>query len=136
MTLHTHFKRLVAPLALVLLTACAVGPAKTPEQIVGERAAARWQSLMQGKFEESYKMLEPTYRKNNTFAQYDAATGKALQWVGAEVFRVKCEAEKCDVRLSISVKSPIPNRFNGNITNTVDEVWMRDGGQWWLQVAR
>jgi hypothetical protein len=133
MTLHKHFKRLAAPIALSLLTACAVAPPKTPEQIVGERAAARWQSLMQGKFEDSYKMHEPEFRKNNTFEQYDASTGKSLPWVGAELFRVKCELEKCDARFSVSVPSPIPNRFSGNITTVVDEVWILVDGQWWLQ---
>ncbi len=117
-----------------MLTACALTPKGPPEDVVRARASERWQGLMFGKYDLSYKMTPPSYRKDTDFDKYRATFGPGIQWTGFEVIRVNCESEKCNVRLQVDAKSPVTQRYAGTISTAVDETWVLEEGQWWLSV--
>jgi hypothetical protein len=132
MRFFTSVRATAAALAACLLAACATGPGAPPEVLVKERALARWNALIASKLEDSYKLHAPSYRAVISFERYRATIGGSMQWTGAEVIKVECEAEKCAVRLKIDANSPVPMRFKGTLSTGVDETWLLEDGQWWL----
>ena len=117
---------------VVLLTACASFKPKTPEEIVKERATARWQAMIPRDFAKAYTFLAPSYRKIASAERYESSFGTAVDWKSAEVVAVNCEAEKCTVRIKIVSQPIVPTLFKGTITTSVDEEWLLEDGQWWL----
>lgn len=126
--------RAAALAAALALAACASNSAKTPEQIVAERAEARWQHLIKQDFAGAYAYLTPAYRDVVPEAQYRRRFGSAGAWTNAIVHEVKCEPEACTVKVRITTKLHLPN-FAARlpeISSYIDERWVREDGQWWL----
>ena len=76
---HPSMKRastLMLCAGVVLLTACASFKPKTPEEIVKERATARWQAMIPRDFAKAYTFLAPSYRKIAS-AELQAAAASA-----------------------------------------------------------
>lgn len=120
--------------AALLLGACASlpGTAAAPEDIVRERAEARWKSLIAGDWEKAYSLTAPSYRAVVDLDRYRAKVGKAATWVGAEVVGVTCEADACTARVRLDFK-PVLGIRSGNLASThVDEKWVEEEGGWWL----
>jgi hypothetical protein len=122
----------LATAVLAGLTACAVAPPQTPEEAVRDRATERWQALIFGKFDRSYQLHAPSFRKDTSYDKYFSGISNNMQWTGVEVYGVKCEAAKCSVRLNITLNSPLPQRIAGPISNALDETWVLEDGQWWF----
>ncbi|AVP59159.1 hypothetical protein [Pulveribacter suum] len=114
-----------------MLVACATTPA-TPEDIVGQRVQAYWKARAEGDFAKAYSFLSPAYRKLYTAEQYRNQFGPGAAIRGGEAASVKCAAEKCDVRVKITSTPSIPGLKLDTIATYLDEVWLLDGGQWWL----
>ena len=127
-------KPALAALLVALLSGCATDPRATPESIVKERAESRWKALIAGNYDGAYKLTAPAYRDATSFERYRATIGGAVQWIDAEAVSVTCEPEKCDVRLRVGSKSPLLFKSDLVIDTAVDEVWVREGGQWWLSL--
>ena len=129
-------KAVVVAVAAVTLAGCAsVFTPKPPEEAVRERATARWQALVAGQYDKAYQMLSPSYRGVTSQERYTAGLGGAAVWTGAEVIRVNCEPEKCTARVRIDAKPLAGPRYDGIISTGVDEIWVNEGGQWWLYQA-
>ena len=45
---------------------------------------------------------------------------------------VKCEAERCTVRVRVAAKVLAPPFTGQEVVTYVEEVWVRDEGQWWF----
>lgn len=121
-----------AATALLALAACAATTPAPPEQLVAQRAAARWQALIAGDFEKAYGFTTPSYRALTPFERYRAGIGGAVTWLGAEVVRVECETEKCTAVIKIEARPMLATPYKGTITTGVDETWLLEQGQWWL----
>jgi hypothetical protein len=131
-TLQRLARPTLAALVLASLAACAVSPPQAPEDQIRQRATARWQALIFGKFDMSYALHSPSYRKAKPYDKYFAESGNAFQWTAVEVYGVRCEEAACNVRLAVTINSPLPQKFNGTMTTAVDETWVLEEGQWWL----
>ena len=118
--------------SVVLLTACASFKPKTPEEVVKERASARWQAMISGDFAKAYTYMAPSYRKIASLSRFASGIGTAVTWKAVEVVRVTCEPEKCSVRIKIESQPNVPTLFRGTITTGGDEEWLLEDGQWWL----
>ena len=118
--------------SVVLLAACASFKPKTPEEVVKERATARWQALIPREYAKAYTFLAPSYRKLASEDRYASSFGTAVIWKSAEVVGVTCEPEKCTARVKIESQPSTPTLFRGTITTHVDEEWLLEDGQWWL----
>ena len=126
--------RAAALAAALALAACASNSAKTPEQIVAERAEARWQHLIKQDFAGAYAYLTPAYRDVVPQEQYRRRFGSAGAWTNAIVHEVKCEPEACTVKVRITTQLRIP-KFAARlpeVSSYIDERWVREDGQWWL----
>ena len=123
---------------LVMVLAGAVGCATTApfqergdDQIVSERAKARWQHLVKGELGQAYALASPAYRSGNSEEFYRAGV-KPGMWRGAEVMWVKCgEPGICGVEVEVECR--FVARMSGPLSGkrVLTEVWRKDVGEWW-----
>jgi len=124
----------VATLAGLLLQGCAT-TSVTPEDAVGLRATQRWKLLVDGKFEQAYGYLAPSTRAILSFDSYKAELSGPVKWVAGDVVSVKCQADKCDVRIRLEATAALGPRVGAKMPNIVtyfDEPWLKEEGQWWF----
>lgn len=127
----------VALAASLGLGACASLQSSTPEQEVAQRAEARWAALIKGDFNQAYGYLTPSFRAVVTAADYRKRFGAAGAWTNAIVHKVECEAESCTatIRVTTQVRVPLFATKVPETTTYLDEVWVREDGQWWRYEA-
>ena len=51
------------------------------------------------------------------------------------VHQVDCEAERCTARVRLTSRIMMPPFNKQDIVGTIDEVWVREEGQWWFYQA-
>ena len=117
------------------LGGCAALTPKTPEQTVTERAEARWGALVKGDFDQAWTYPQPGFRAIVTQQDYRKRFGAAGQWRGAQVHKVECEAARCTVRVRLTTRFLMPPFNKQDVVGAVDEVWVREDGQWWFYQA-
>ena len=123
------------PLVALLLAVagCAgVGPLaqKSTEQVVSERADARWHYLIKGDFKAAYDYLSPSYRSAVSPEQYRAGLKEGL-WTGVEVRTVQCPKEDvCKVEVDVDYAYILKGRSVPG-KRSLQETWRKDMGQWW-----
>jgi hypothetical protein len=138
--MNRSFSVLLAAL-VVLLSACAAGtPApsadRSPEEHLSARAAARWQHLIAGEWEQAYALLTPGYREVNDFDAYrQTMRERKIDWTAAHVTGVECESEsRCTVRVRMeySVIGGIPGVRDMSSVRTSAETWLKLGKDWYF----
>ncbi len=127
-----NYRHVAVFAATLLLTACVDN--RPPEEIVAERAQARWDAMIAKEFEDGWAFYTPGYRQH-TSAQdlrYELR-GKPVQWNQAEVRAVDCEEDRCQVRISLEyelVAGPDPVR-GMPVRTPLTETWLKIDGRWW-----
>ncbi|GAA4418993.1 hypothetical protein [Acidovorax lacteus] len=132
---HRALSGSVRWLAAAAVLAAAAGCATTsanPEEHVTRLAEQRWAHLIDGRWQQAYDMLTPAYRKLHDLAEYRGTfKGGGVQWKGAKVVRSECEADKCELRLEITVLNPLGRRPGDTISTHVTEQWLKEGARWY-----
>ena len=125
-----------ATLAL-LVSACATVAPSTPEDIVRQRAEARWTALTKQDFPKAYEYMTPSYRAVVSSEQFRGQYGVSGQWTNAIIHSVSCEAESCEVSVRVTTKVNVPQMAGRipEITTYMSEKWVREDGQWWRYEA-
>lgn len=119
-------------LALVALSGCAsTMPTGTPEQVVAQLAQQRWTHLIDGNWASAYAMLTPAYRALHTQRDYQNSFKSAAIWKTTQVISATCEAEKCEVRMELTVQNPMARRADDTLATNFTETWLQDGGRWY-----
>ena len=130
--------------AIILLSACAIPATKapgvtlSPQEAVSQRAAERWQLIVDQDFKAAYEYLTPASRSVMSFESFAARMVQAqIRWLGAEDVKVTCEDEAtctAEVLLNIKVHAPGVGQID---TQTVQyEDWLLNGGQWYYLPAQ
>lgn len=120
-------------LLLVLGAGCAVTPASEDELLL-ERAQARWEAITTGDLETAYTYYAPGYR--SSVSLIDFAVEQRLRkvvWTGAEYSSHQCEEKRCLVNFDVSFKvvNPVPGMSVFQSTRPVEDTWIKTQGQWW-----
>ena len=118
-------------MAALSLTACATIDSGTPEQIVTKRAQAYWDARLKGDASTAYGLTNDAFRQavdEDKFKRGHMATFA----VGAEVQKVECDAQKCDVGINLKVNPPLPGKKIGTIDMYSKQTWLLEDGQWKL----
>ncbi|MCK7594583.1 hypothetical protein [Pseudomarimonas salicorniae] len=137
MTRTVHFTLLAT--VLLLLTACAGGVRKaaTPEELIADRAAKRWEAVLAGDWSKAYTYFTPGYRKVVDAKSYEAsALARNVKWTGARVTEVRCDAELPDRCVAfVSVDYQIIGGVRGvpelASTQLLRESWLKEDGNWY-----
>lgn len=123
---------LIAALALGGCAALDVG--KTPERIVAERAAARWNAIIANDWQAAYEYATLGYRAtNDVFAYRGSILSAVIRRQGIEVSDVECsQVDSCTATLLLSYQPVTPGFPSMNTRFT--ERWILDGGQWYIHL--
>jgi len=128
------FVTVLVLLAVMLLSACATTPA-SPEDIVKERAQARWDALLNGDFATAYSYFSPGYRSATTVVDFEIGIRmRKVQYRTAEFQDHSCENNVCTVRLKVGYKlaKPVPGMTDWESESVVSEQWIKSDGNWWF----
>lgn len=125
-----------AAIIAIGLTACsgALRPAEIaqdPQQEVKELATARWSALVAGDLTKAYEYLSPGMREAMSLDAYKKKT-RTGGWKNVRVDTVTCEADRCNV----SVMVEFSYRDLKALETRLEEIWLKDGGRWWLVPAK
>jgi hypothetical protein len=120
-------------LMALLLAACATAP---PLQLtVEERAQARWDLMLANQFERAWELYSPGYRESvQQMAFVRNQLQRRVRWLEASVQGAECEEQdRCTVHTEIRYDVPsAPHGMNRMVnTRTIQETWIRVGGEWW-----
>lgn len=124
------------PLLAIGLGACASlsGPPKTAEEAVNERARARWEALVAQDWEKAYSFASPAYRSAIDLNGFKLRhSGGAVVWQGVGSVDSKCGGEVCEVEVDVAFEPVVQKGFKG-LSTTVNEKWLLENGQWWIQL--
>lgn len=118
--------------AAMLAAGCAVlAPAK-PDEVVRQRAQARWDALIAGEWDKAYSYMTPSYRAVVDRKRYPSQFGGGVGWLAAEVVKVNCDEQRCTVRMKLTYQ-PVQRGRPGSAASTgFDETWILEEGQWWM----
>jgi len=118
--------------AAALLAAC--GDPRPPEEIVAERAQARWDALISREFETAWDYYTPGFREHTDSRDYDVEMrGRAVVWTDAEVVSAECEEDRCEVSVQVAYRIPhAPAQLSGmESSRRINETWIGIDRQWW-----
>lgn len=131
-------RRLVLALlgAVVMLASCGGESPSTvdrpAEEVVSERAQARWDALIAGDYETAYGYSSPAYRSATSLQRFSAGARGSIRRTDAEVESVTCEEDRCKVVVMVSyiavVRQPVSN------TRALEETWILSDGDWWIHL--
>lgn len=121
--------------ATAAIAGCAVFQPDPPEVVVKKRAQAYWDARIARKPADAYALLTPAYRQVRTVQQYVGQVGVAAGVRSASVYSTECQAERCVVRMELQASPPVPQVKLGTVAMYVNEVWLLDGGNWYLHLA-
>ena len=127
-------KTLALLLTVGLLAACESELPPTPEEIVAERAQARWQAMVDRDFEAAWPFYSPAYRGQRSEPVFVTdLSRRPLRWQSADVKEVSCEGSRCEVTAEVDYSVPgAPGVLSGlESSRAVNEVWIRLDGEWW-----
>jgi hypothetical protein len=108
-----------------------IGFGPSAEDVVRERAQARWNALVERDWKTAYPFLTPGYRAIVPLKRYGNQFSGPLQWEGAKVHEVKCEETRCTVNMEITFRMMVPGHTDRVSSTFVDEVWVLEEGQWY-----
>ena len=109
-------------------TGTASGSGTGPEKAVSARAEARWAAMVRKDFDDAYAFLSPGSKVSTPLALFKAKI-KPLDWKSAKALNASCEAEKCAVKIELTL---FDKRLGGEVSTVFEEIWLLDSGQWWL----
>ena len=115
----------------VAVSGCAALTPSTPEQAVQKRAADYWKTRVSGELDKAYEFSTPSYRRLRTVVQFNRQFGAGASIEQAEVNKVECEPEKCNVQMKLGVRPAIMGVAMGMVPIYVNEVWVLEDGKWW-----
>ncbi len=109
-----------------------------PEAAVRQRSDQHWQAMVDGKYEDAYQFLAPSFRAVQSYKSYTSRFVNTA-WTGGTAVRVECndERDKCVATVRIDSKVFLPGMKMGDkqgssLTTYVEENWIKQGGNWWL----
>ncbi|MDR0274977.1 MAG: hypothetical protein LBI48_06500 [Burkholderiaceae bacterium] len=113
------------------LAGCAVFAPQTPEEAVTQRSQERWAAMIAGDFDHAWTYTQPGYRAVVRQRDYVKRFGSAGQPKAVQVNKAECEAERCALRVTLTSKILLPGFRGQEVTVGIDEIWVREDGQWW-----
>jgi len=99
------------------------------DAVVRERAQARWDALIAGRWDKAYSFAAPGFRSAVDVQGFRARSSPAAKLKAADVVNVKCKDVVCDVTMRI-VFAPLQRGFPEAFTDR-EERWVLEAGEWW-----
>ena len=104
---------------------------QTPEQIVTERAQARWLAVIAGKWETAYSFATPAFRAAVDLESFANRLRGSATRKSVEVKSAACAETTCDVVLELAFE-PAIKRGYGLLKTDLTERWVKEEGRWYI----
>lgn len=108
---------------------CATLGSRSPEELVRERAQARWDALIAGKWEQAYGYATPGFRQSVDLFGFRSRVASPVKLKSAEVVSVDCKVTTCEATMRIGLV-PLQKGYPETTTD-LTERWVEEGGEWW-----
>ena len=121
-------------LAVMLLSGCATTSTVTREDIVKERAQARWDALLARDYASAYEYYSPGYRSTASVVDFEISVRmRRIGYTSAEYQEQSCDENTCTVAFNVGyrVGTPVPGVGVWDGYQTVNDQWIKTGGEWW-----
>lgn len=126
--------RLAGILVLMgLMAGCASKPASQDEMVI-ERAQARWDAITSGDLETAYTYYAPGYRSSVSLIDFGVEQRlRKVVWTVADYGSHNCEENRCLVTFEVQFKvaNPVPGMSVFQSSHPVEDTWIKTDGQWW-----
>lgn len=101
---------------------------------VGERAVARWQHIIAGRFADAYALLSPGYRQTISQPDYEMAIrNRPLRWTDASYMDQSCTSDDlCTVKIMLNFEVQMPSVGVVKSQDVLEEKWIRSEGDWYF----
>lgn len=123
----------------LMLAACSPSeppaPSPTDNEIVVERAQARWNALIGGDHETGYGFYTPGFREQTSLVDFTIdMRSRPVQWVAADTTSAECDGDRCVVETQIEYRVPsAPAQMSGmGNRRPIEETWIRIDDAWWF----
>lgn len=119
---------------LVLGACAAAGPPGSEDdaKVVAERAQKRWDLVAKGQADEAYQYLSPASRTTTSIERFRKQTSGGQYWRSMTLTEVDCREDTCRVTMSLEYDL----REIKGLKATIEEIWIKDAGSWWLVAGR
>lgn len=120
-------------LAAILLAACA-GTGGGSGSTVAKRAMERWEAVLAADFDTAYNYYSPGFRSSQSRGDFELSQRlRKVQFSNAEFQSEECTENVCllNFKVSYTIASPVPGIDTWKGNQSLDEKWIRTGGQWW-----
>ena len=127
-------KFIATVLALMLLSACATTSTSSPEDIVRERAEARWDAQLSRDYASAYAYYSPGYRSAVSVTDFEVELRmRRIRYTSATYMDQNCGDNTCTVRFNVGyrVSVPVPGVSVWNGFEVINDRWVKTGGEWW-----
>ena len=124
-----------ALLCVSALAACATTGQDTRDQLIPQRAQARWDALLSADYAAAYAYASPGYRSSNSLADFEIEVrSRRVQYTAAEYREHRCEEAVCTVKVSVDyrVVRPVAGVPEWKSSSVVEERWVYSAGEWWF----
>ena len=124
----------ILALCLLVLSACATSTVSRDE-LIQERAQARWDALLARDYQTAYSYLSPGYRSTTSATDFEIGVrARRVQYTSAEYKSHSCEEAVCTVRMVVGyrVVRPVQGLPEWKSTSPVEERWINSDGGWWF----
>jgi len=104
----------------------------SPEELVVERAQARYDALMlknEDGLKKAFGYTTPAYKTFNTVRQYNALVAGRGMWNEVTVREAICEESTCRVTVDLTYTSP---QVKIPLKRPFYEKWIKIDDQWWI----
>jgi len=118
--------------ALLLASGC--GDRRSAEEIVTERAQARWDAIIAEDYQAAWEMHSPGFRQRVSIRDFIRQQADLpFSYDRAVVEEVRCENERCEVKVLINFTLVAGQRFIRGMRSeqTISEVWILSDSKWW-----
>jgi len=132
-TFARHRRVALLLMATAMLAGCA-GISKTPEDVVVERAKARWDAVISGDYETAYSYYTPGYRSSTSLVDFALVLrARRVNWTSASYVDHQCEEKRCKLTFKIGFRliAPLPGVTTYNGFQFLEDTWILTDGEWW-----
>ena len=121
-------------LAVMLLSACATTSSSSPEDIVKQRAQARWDALLSRDYAGAYALYSPGFRSTATVVDFEINIRmRRIAYTSATYQGQNCDENTCTVTFQVGyrVGTPVPGVGVWDGFQDINDQWVKTGGEWW-----
>ena len=101
--------------------------------VVEQRVKARWQALIEKKYESAYTYLANSYKDAVTLKEYEKSMNPRIEWKGIDITRTRCDEAVCEVHVTANYYMPpqfgLPQGVESKDYSV--EKWIFKDGEWW-----